>query len=274
MLKDLPELIKAGIISEETANSIQDYYKAKSGSPANRLFVVFGILGATLVGLGIILIIAHNWDELSRPTKTGIAFLPLLIGQVLCGYALVKKRSNTTWRESAAAFLFFSVGASISLVSQIYHIPGDLSAFMLTWMLLCFPLIYVMRSSIASLLYLAGVTYYACETNYWSHSSTESYWYWGLVLLALPHYYQLYRQSPKSNFILFHHWLVPLSVVITLGTVAKNAEELMFIAYFSLFSWFYQIGSLDFFTQQKVRNSGYRAYWIIWYPGIAHDAKL
>jgi uncharacterized membrane protein len=141
MLKDIPELLKAGVITKETADSIQDYYQTKSGSSANRLFIVFGILGAILVGLGIILIIAHNWDELSRTTKTLFAFLPLLIGQVLCGFALIKKQNSIAWRESGTAFLFFSVGASISLVSQIYNIPGDLSSFLLTWMLLCFPLI-------------------------------------------------------------------------------------------------------------------------------------
>jgi uncharacterized membrane protein len=258
MLKDIPELLKAGVISKETAERIQDYYQTKSGSSANRLFIVFGIFGAILVGLGIILIIAHNWDELSRASKTLFAFLPILIGQVLCGFALIKKQNSIVWRESGAAFLFFSVGASISLVSQIYNIPGNLSSFLLTWMLLCFPLIYVMKSSIASILYLIGITYYAGETSYWSYPSSESYLYWGLLLLALPHYYLLYKRSPKSNFMIFHSWLIPLSIVFALGTIAKTTEELMFIAYFSLFGLLYLIGDVDFYSKQKSRNNGYR----------------
>lgn len=257
MLKDIPELLKAGVITKETADKIQDYYQTKNGSTTNRLLIVFGILGAILVGLGIILIIAHNWDELSRATKTILAFVPLLIAQVLCGLVLIRKRNSTVWSESVAAFLFFSVGASISLVSQIYHIPGNLSSFLLTWMLLCFPLVYVMKSSIASILYLIGITYYAGETGYWSYPSSESYLYWGLLILVLPHYYLLYKKSPKSNFIIFHNWLIPLSIVITFGTVSKSTSELMFIAYFSLFGLFYLIGDLDFFSRQKLKNSGY-----------------
>ena len=85
--RDIQELIKADIISQETADKIQNYYQKKRGQSANRLFIVFGILGAILVGLGIILILAHNWDELSRTTKTIFAFLPLLIGQAFCGFA-------------------------------------------------------------------------------------------------------------------------------------------------------------------------------------------
>lgn len=258
ILKDIPELLKAEVITQETADRIQGYYKNKSGSSTNRLFIVFGIFGAILVGLGIILIIAHNWDKLSRTTKTFYAFLPLCIGQVLCGFALIKKQDSIAWRESATSFLFFSVGASISLVSQIYNIPGNLSSFLLTWMLLCFPLIYVMKSSVASLLYLIGITYYACETSYWSYLPSGSYLYWVLLLSALPHYYLLYKKKPIGNFMFFHNWMIPLSVVITLGTVANTMEELMFIAYISLFGLLYLIGDRDFFIHQKQGNNGYR----------------
>lgn len=258
MIKDIPELVKAGVISQETADKIRDYYKEKGGESTNRLFIVFGILGAILVGLGIILIIAHNWDELARTTKTGLAFLPLLIGQFLCGFVLIKKQDSVAWRESAAAFLFFAVGASISLVSQIYNIPGNISSFLLTWMLLCLPLVYVLKSSIVSLLYLIGITYYACETGYWTHPSSESYFYWILLLGIIPHYYLLYKKKPKSNFTIFHNWLIPLSVIITLGTVAKTTYEFMFVAYFSLFGLIYLVGDLDFFTKQKSRNNGFK----------------
>ena len=146
ILKDLQNLVEADIITEDIADDIRKFYQNKSSPPSNRLFIVFGILGAILVGLGIILIIAHNWNELSRFTKTCFAFLPLLIGQILCGYTLLKKRDSIAWREGSSVFLFFSVGASISLVSQIYNIPGDLSSFLLTWMLVCLPIVYIMRS--------------------------------------------------------------------------------------------------------------------------------
>lgn len=258
ILKDIPELVNAEVISQDTADKIRDFYRNKGGQSTNRLFIIFGILGAILVGLGIILIIAHNWDELSGTTKTIFAFLPLLIGQISCGFILIKKQDSNAWRESGTAFLFFAVGASISLVSQIYNIPGNLSTFLLTWMLLCLPLIYVMKSSIASLLFLIGITYYAGETSYWSYPSSQSYFYWIMLLLALPHYYLLYKKGPESNFMIFHNWLVPLSVLFTLGTVAESTEELIFIAYFSLFGLLYLIGNLYFFTQQKPANNSYK----------------
>ncbi|MHB1148565.1 MAG: DUF2157 domain-containing protein [Lutibacter sp.] len=258
MLKDLQELVKADVISQNTADNINDFYRKKGEDSTNRLFIVFGILGAILVGLGIIMIIAHNWDELSRITKTFFAFLPLVVGQILCGFTLIKKQESVAWRESSAAFLFFSVGASISLVSQIYNIPGNLGSFLLTWMLLCLPLIYVMNSSIVSLLYIVGINFYAGETSYWSQPQSVAYFYWLLLLVVVPHYYLLFKKKPESNFVIFHHWLVPLSVVISLGIVADKTGSLMYIAYFSLFGLLYLAGDSAIFAQQKTRNNGYK----------------
>jgi|26BtaG_2_1085354.scaffolds.fasta_scaffold00002_189 uncharacterized membrane protein len=256
--KDIPELIKAGIITPETAQQIQEYYKIKSGSTSNRLFIVFGILGAILVGLGIILIIAHNWDELSKFSKTIFAFFPLVAAQSLCLYVLLRKPKSSAWRESATVLLFFAVGACISLISQIYHIPGNLSSFLLIWMLLCLPLMYVMKSSMAALIYILGITYYAAETGYFSYPTSSPYIYWLLYLAVLPQYFSLFRKNPRSNFITVENWLLPISVTIALGTLSGNAANLMFLAYFSLFSFFYIIGNNDLFSDKSLRNNSYK----------------
>jgi uncharacterized membrane protein len=258
MLKDLPELLKAEVISEETADKIRAFYQHKEGASSNRLLIVFGILGSILVGLGIILIVAHNWDNLSKSAKTAFAFLPLIIGQIFCGYALLKKSNSTTWRESTTTFLFFAIGSSISLVSQIYNIPGNLSSFLLTWIALCIPLIYIMKSSVASLLCIIGITYYACETSYWGYPTTDSYYYWVILLLIIPHHYSLIKNKFRGNFTAFHNWLLPLSLIITLGTISGQAADSMFIAYFSLFGVLILIGNLESFAEGKNRSNGFK----------------
>lgn len=261
ILKELDELTKAQVISPESAESIRNYYKSKQEQSGNRLFIVFGILGAILVGLGLILIIAHNWDDLSKNIKVGVAYLPLIIGQLLCVYVLVRKSDNSAWREAASAFLFCAVGACISLISQVYNIQGDLPSFLFTWLILCLPIIYLMRSSIASLLYIVGITYYCCELNYFSHFFSHSkpvhYHYWWMLLLALPHYYLLVKNRPDSNYTVFHNWLVPLSLVICLGSVGRQHDELMYIAYMSMFGLFYLIGTSGTFSNMKRNVSGY-----------------
>jgi hypothetical protein len=59
--------------------------------------------------------------------------------------------------------------------------------------------------------------------------------------------------------MIFHNWLVPVSVVISLGTVVKETGQLIFIAYFSLLGVFYLLGNSDFFSRQKSTNNGFQA---------------
>lgn len=257
ILNELPELVDAGLINPETAEQIKRYYRQKEKSrPEGRINILFAILGTVLVGLGIILIVAHNWDDLSRPVKLLFSFIPVLAGQALCGYALYKKSSSAAWRESSAVLLFFAAGACLALVSQTYHIPGNLESFLFTWMLLVFPLIYIMRSSMASLLYICGISIYAVCDGY-GYNGKESYHYWWLLLLMVPHYLSLCLQRPQSNFTTFHHWFVSLSLTICLGTMAANAEELLFIAYMSMFGAFYLLGTSAWFTGKKIFSNGY-----------------
>lgn len=256
--KDIQELINANVISKETADRIDAYYDQKKAEPNNRLFIVFGILGAILVGLGIILIIAHNWDDFSKTTKTFLAFLPLIIGQGLCIYVLLKRTDQVAWREGSAAFLVFAIGASISLVSQTYNIPGDVGSFMLTWMLLTAPLIYLFRSSVVSLLYIVGITYYVTETAYWSYPHSEPWSYWGMLVFMLPYYYGLFKKHGNSNFTLFHHWLIPLSLTITLGSLGVKHEDLLFVAYMTMFGFFYTIGHSVHFKERSTRSNGFK----------------
>jgi len=258
--KDLQELINAEVISTDTAQDIQAYYQQRKDNTGNRLFMVFGVLGAILIGLGIILILAHNWDNLSKNIKLLIAFLPLVLGQGLCAFTLFKKSDSSTWRESSATFLLFAVGASIALVSQIYNLSGSLSSFLLTWILLTLPLTYIMRSSMVALLGLAGITWYTTIIGYDENFRDSGYWHFLLLVgVLLPHYYLLYKKEPQSNALIFYHWGIPIAFMITLGTIAtRSADDLMWVAYISLFGLFYLISNLSYFKKQAIFRNGYK----------------
>ena len=58
--KELESLVKEEVITDTIAWRISQYYAEKSKSKPNKLFLVFGVFGALLVGSGILLMIAHN----------------------------------------------------------------------------------------------------------------------------------------------------------------------------------------------------------------------
>ncbi|MCL5130112.1 DUF2157 domain-containing protein [Algibacter sp. L4_22] len=249
---DIKELVKHKVISQDVAFKIENYYQSKEPQTSNRLFTVFAVLGSTLVGLGLILILAHNWDHFSRTIKTAFAFLPLVIGQFFVGYSILRRKSET-WKEASGAFLFFAVGASMALVSQIYNIPGDLSSYLLTWVLLCLPLIYLLKSNALALLHLIFITCYACSLGYFTSSKTPWLYLVGLGLY-LPYYIKLGKGKNISSVL---NWLTPLSLVIVLGAFIDHDEQTGFLMYVVLFGLLYNIGRMPFYANEKLRRNGY-----------------
>jgi len=264
LTKDLQELVDANIITADTAHQITDYYQAKRETPSNKLNLVLGILGAILVGSGIILLVAHNWDELNRVTKTLLSFLPLAIAQVISIYAIIRKRDSRVWQEGSATFLFCTVPTSIAMISQIYHIDGTLSSFLLTWLLLTIPLIYLQSSSIISLLVIATLTWYGIEIGYHALFSTSvthyPYLYMVLLLCLLPWYYRLATRNSNSNFFHLHNWFLILSLCITLGTFSGSNDDFTwtFAGYMSLFGLCYILGNSNYFRDNKLWANPFR----------------
>ena len=179
--------------------------------------------------------------------------MPLLIGQLFCGFSLFKKNDSPAWLESSAVFLCFAIGASISLIAQVYNISGDFDSFILTWSLLALPLVYCMRSSIVSLLYIIGITIYCCHTNYFIYpKQPTNFWYFLLLLGVVPHYASLLRNKPNSNFTWFHNWFFCFSILITLEIFAVENHNSIYVLYASMLAIFYFIGKFNFFEMRKV----------------------
>ena len=56
---DLRDLLKDNIITAETAEKIKSYYSQKESGSEHKLYLIFGVLGAILIGLGVVLVFAH-----------------------------------------------------------------------------------------------------------------------------------------------------------------------------------------------------------------------
>ncbi len=249
----LAELLEANIISADIVQKITLFYHTKEEDKPNRLFVIFGILGALLTGLGLILIIAHNWDDMPRSTKTVLAFFPLILGQIACAYSHIKKKS-TAWVESSATFLILAVGAAISLVSQIYNIPGNLSNFLFVWIAITAPLMYLLGSKVALVIHLILSTWYASYLGY-SYKGPIPWWYLLQFAWAIPFYITLLKKQPKSNMTGVLNWLIPLSAAIAIGTFT-NGDTLVCMMYLGFFGFLYNIGQVSVFKKQKLRRNG------------------
>lgn len=194
---ELPALVSSGIISAESAQAIERHYEANAQGSSKVGFVLLAVIGSVLVAAGIILLIAHNWDEFSRPVRSVIAFLPLLAAQALSAFALMRRNDSKAWRESAAIFNVAAIGTAISLVSQTYQIHGSLGNFIFVWMLLSIPLVYLMRTTLGAVTYLIGAMVWLFTQE--GKRGFDPVYFWLLLLLVVPYFAALYRRDRGSR---------------------------------------------------------------------------
>ena len=233
LMKELPVLESEGVLSREKAGDIKSYYDTHTANGTHWAIIAFAVIGSLLIGSGIILLFAHNWDDLTRPTRAVLSFIPLVIGAGLSVFAL-SKNGSAAWRESAGIFHALAVGSSISLIGQTYHLPSNVPEFLLTWALLILPLVFLLRSCGAYLIYLA----LACG---WSGVAQETYGeaagFWLLLIPAAIHLTRLLRinlHNPES-LISFAGMLIALC--FSLGMVfERTVPGLWIVAYAALFS--------------------------------------
>jgi uncharacterized membrane protein len=254
LVKELDVLVRECLISENEAVNIRLYYESKQGNSTGKLFVIFGVLGAAFFSLGVILLLAHNWDDMARVVKTAIAFFPLVIGQLLAGYTLVKKKS-IAWKETAATLLFFAVGASMALISQIYNIPGDLTHFLCTWILLGAPLIYLLNSRSIAILHILFCTFYALESGTYFDARTP--WLFApLFSIVVPFYFKELKQM-NDQLVTVFNWLIPVSLLVAIGTFVGSEIELALLLFMVLFALLYAIGRSTMLKGYTVLKNGY-----------------
>lgn len=261
--KDISKLLDAKVIDASTAKEIAAFYKRDVSNSSNRILVVFGVIGSILIGLGVILILAHNWDQLSILTKNIISFTPLILSQILCGIVLFKPIDKVAWRESVATLLFFGVGASIALISQVYHLPSDMNAYLLSWMILAIPIVYVFDSRAVSILCIIGLTFYGMNSAYFARRVDKiiPIMYWVLLLVLFPFYIKLAKEFKQSNATKAHHWFMAMSLCICFNSFFNSDDSnyvLSLVSSISALGIFYGVGQLPYFQNESLRNNPYK----------------
>ena len=237
LLGELPRLAALGLLSPEAAEALRRYYAAQRGAaPVSRLIpLVCALLGSLLIGSGVLLLIAHNWDDLGHAVRAVLSFAPLGLATVVSAFVLARRAGSAAWREGAAVFQVLAFGASISLVSQTYHISGDFPAFLLAWLLTSLPLVYLFRSTGAALLCAIGATVRigACAAGDTAAFLTLN---WLFLALVVPHLVLLLRAGHRgaAAWLL---WTLGLCLPVFLGVQAGQVKgHIWMVAFSGLFA--------------------------------------
>lgn len=147
--------VREELVSETQANAILARYGESLNEDPNKNsfgYYLLMSLGALFLGLALILIVSHNWDEIPRLGRT-IALLLLTLGcngQGIRLFLSERKQAGTAW------LLFGSVsyGTSIMLIAQIYHLGEHFPDGIFWWAIGILPLVIFTQSRLLALLSL------------------------------------------------------------------------------------------------------------------------
>ena len=237
---ELPALVEKGVLNADAADRLREHYSEATASQESRnwIGIVFSILGALLVGAGIILLLAYNWTERPRPLRAVIAFLPLRAGQLGAGRTIWTWREERGPREGWGVFLALSVGACIALISQTYHLGGEFDTFLLVWMILCLPLAHLLRAVMPALLCLAGFAWWAIL---WKGDGGSGLWLWLLLAAVLAHSIDVLtadRAGQRASVLVFASCVVAL-LAVWLTLVESLRPGIWILTYAALLSLMY-----------------------------------
>ncbi len=146
---DLDALVANKIITKAQAEKILSFNQSKNISKAWKL--MYWISGL-FIGLGTILLISANWDNIPDWIKLVADFT--VLGAVLYGayWSIVNKKDN--FRELFLTLSLLFVGATIGLIAQIYNLSGGWQSFALAWSMLSLPLALLSRLTIINIVWL------------------------------------------------------------------------------------------------------------------------
>ena len=118
---------------------------AERSTLVSRAVSIIGVMGALLVGLGIIIYVAANWDVI--PVWARVTMLVVLTVVInAAGWALLARFDYPRIGVAVLVAGALAYGAAIHLVAQIYHVPVNHPNLTTAWFLGVLPLGYIVRS--------------------------------------------------------------------------------------------------------------------------------
>jgi uncharacterized membrane protein len=176
-----------GLIEPDQKERILARYRimgeAREKAGSGKMVTTLSILGAILVGIGVILFIASNWSEIPRWGRVSMIFGGMFASYG-GGFHIRYRKGNYPKVGGALIFLGALIfGAGIFLIAQMYHITVHYPNGPLLWGIGTLPLAYLLRfRSILALALADLLIWLGMEASF--HVST-AYGYWGTPLFLL-----------------------------------------------------------------------------------------
>ena len=155
--KKLARWEEAGLIEAAQRERILAWERARVRSRSESWTQVGVIaLGAGISGLGVISLVAANWERI--PDLAKVAGCLLLTAAIGAAAWEANRRGAGRWRDGALVLFQLAVAADIGVLGQVYHLRGTLQDAFTLWAVLVAPATHLLGGTVPrALLVLVGL---------------------------------------------------------------------------------------------------------------------
>ncbi|MBT1063166.1 DUF2157 domain-containing protein [Bowmanella sp. Y26] len=158
----------SGIISEQQQQAILALYPEPPNSNWGQWLI--NAFAGVILGLGVILFFAYNWQDMHRYLKL-LVIAAACIGVATLTWTLQRKNPPPPLANGMGLLWSMLFGAAIWLVSQIYHIDEHYPNFFMLWGLSALALAIILNNWMHSLLALILLSVWA-GAEVWEFNAT------------------------------------------------------------------------------------------------------
>ena len=136
----------AGLVDRATAGAIREH-EAKTARPLAQWAVAS--LGLLALALGLALVVAANWDQISGPAKLAVHYALTATAAFAVWHGQKEgQRHRRRWQSEGALFLLGAlVLAGIALQGQVYQLTSPIWQPLAFWSLLCGPALLLLGAT-------------------------------------------------------------------------------------------------------------------------------
>ena len=203
--EEINNLLITGVIDDATAAQLEAHYskvkESRISAKSNTSSLMFAIIGALLIGLGVIVFASINWYAFSTTTKTIISLLPLVISSGLAIWLIYRQVNSRNAKEIVAILYAASVFTAVALISRIFHLSGNYSYFLICGLLIL-PMVYLLDYIALIPIYIGTImgSYYGMD---FKSIGVQNFWFTVELLLIIPRIVMLVRKDISSRLSRF-----------------------------------------------------------------------
>ena len=192
-----------GLVDEDRAQALLGLYESRESFEARQQTqgaVHIAGPGGSLVGLGVLLLIGYNWEQMPAPLK-----ITAIFGAMIATHATAfEVRYRLGWRRLSEVVFFMGCllyGAAIWLLAQIFHIESSNYDAVWWWAIGVLPFALLLDTILLHLLFAGllalwlGFEVFSLDRLIWGVPSAG----YSLPLLAAPGLWWAYRKSSATT---------------------------------------------------------------------------